>query len=150
MSTLNAAEVAETLAAETRIPFRSCYRIVGDAVSLCPAAGELTRATINRVLRAHWPALRSEGIVSLSHPYQFPADLWRQLENPLGLIERRGQTGSPKPARLMDSLAGLRKALAGAQRRAAARRRALDRARHMLDKSIAEILARPRGRPRGR
>jgi argininosuccinate lyase len=144
---LNAAEVAEALAAETRIPFRSCYRIVGDAVSRCPAAGELTRAIINGVLRAHWPVLRSEGIVSSSRPYQFPADLWRQLENPLGLIERREQTGSPKPARLTASIAGLRKALTGAQRRAAARRRALDRAQRLLDKSIAEILPGSTGIP---
>jgi len=51
---MNAAEVAEALAARTRLPFRDCYRVVAEAVAACESAGTLRREALNGVLRRRW------------------------------------------------------------------------------------------------
>ncbi len=172
---MNAAEVAEALAAAARIPFRACYKLVAEAVARDETQGRLTRNTINALLAERWKELVAEigkesaageptparkaaqakktagsadgssggGEVSLdpAHPFQFDAELWSTLDDPLALIQHRDQLGSPHPRRLQQALEALRTDTAAARQRIESRQRTLTQAREMLENEIRKTSA---------
>ncbi|MEQ8822370.1 MAG: argininosuccinate lyase [Sumerlaeia bacterium] len=88
---LNATDVADFLARSRKLPFRSCYRVVGAAVKASEAEGELTLEALNDALAEVAPDAR-------------PLELeeWLGLSEPERLLSQRTQTGGPHP----DAVAG--------------------------------------------
>ncbi len=138
---MNAAETAEALAAAARLPFRACYRVVAEAVERCEAAGRLTREAVNAVLSERWGEFSREETGGAASPFQIDTALWKTLDDPLELVRRRNQTGSPHPDRMKASLETLRAELTAARERLDSRRRALDHAREALDQEIKALLS---------
>lgn len=93
---LNATDVADLLARTRGLPFRDCYRVLGEAVVACEAKGRLDRETVNAKLAA-----LGTGAAPLT------AEEMRVLEDPVLLLEQRGQSGSPNPARTLETIAEL-------------------------------------------
>lgn len=84
---MNAVDIADWLAREHKLPFRSCYRVLGDAVKRAQAEGYelLTYEALSG-------ALTRAGIeIEIS-----PDDL-AELNDPDRLIARRQHTGAPSP-----------------------------------------------------
>lgn len=82
---LEAAEWADAIAQESRLPFREVYSAIAMAVDECRETGQLTRDAINQALR----------LKKLN--YQVSEKTAGQLSSPEVLLERRSSLGSPKP-----------------------------------------------------
>ncbi len=95
---LNATDVADFLSSKRNLPFRTCYRLLGEITKACEDAGEIQLHTVNTVLDR-------EGIDQISDGE------WEKLENPRLLLELRDQTGNPAPKRVKESLKLLRREL---------------------------------------
>ncbi len=139
---MNATDVAEALAASSRLPFRASYRILGEAVARCEASGRLDRETLNRVLAASWPALSKEGLAPAGGaPLQFSADLWAEIEEPLSLLRRRRHVGSPAPENVKAQLQKLRRDFEGHFQNFILMFEKFDaKARQRLEKEISDLL----------
>ncbi len=88
---LNATDVADYLARSRRIPFRSCYKVIGAVVRECDAAGRILPEKLNAELSA-------QGI------QPFSAAEWSRLEDPAALLLMRSQAGNPDPAQTARSI----------------------------------------------
>lgn len=107
---LNATDVADFLARTRGVPFRDCYRVLGRAVRACEATGVLTGEAINAHLRE-----LDAGVAPVTD-----AEM-RTLEDPKLLVATRGQTGSPHPDRVRESVERIRTESAAAAATAASR-----------------------------
>ena len=101
---LEAAEWADAIAQESRLPFRQVYRAIGIAVDNARAKGRLSREIVNA-------ALRECGVA-----YRVSASLSKRFDSPEQLIAARKTLGSPNPGKveelihwLQDDLSTLRK-----------------------------------------
>ncbi|MCC7392769.1 argininosuccinate lyase [Candidatus Sumerlaeota bacterium] len=89
---LNATDVADHLSSKRGVPFRVCYRVIGEVVRECDAAGAIQLPVLNA-------ALKNQGIAELS------AEEWQGLENPELLLAARTQPGNPAPTETGKSIA---------------------------------------------
>lgn len=155
---MNAAEVSEALAAESGLPFRACYRVVGEAVARCEKQGELQRDVLNAVMRERWAEIaesmeQKNGVQAKNKAratpkaktkkraaFQIDAKLWKTLDDPLELTRRRDQTGSPHPARMAALLSQLESETQSARARLAERRALLDNAANALEKEARALV----------
>lgn len=101
---LEAAEWADAIAQESRLPFRQVYRAIGIAVDNARAVGRLSRAVVNAALQ------------ECEVKYRVSASLAKRFDSPEQLIAARQTTGSPNPAKveelihsLQDDLSAMRK-----------------------------------------
>ena len=83
---LNATDVADYLARTRELPFRECYRLLGQAVAACETAGRLDRESLNAALKAQQPNAKP-----------LSGDEWNQFDDPVKLLSLRNQAGSPNP-----------------------------------------------------
>ncbi|MCC6546709.1 argininosuccinate lyase [Candidatus Sumerlaeota bacterium] len=89
---LNATDVADHLSGKRGVPFRVCYRVIGEVVRECDAQGAIQLSVLNE-------ALTKVGIAQLS------AEEWRMLEDPEALLAHRTQAGNPAPTETGNSIA---------------------------------------------
>lgn len=85
---LEAAEWADAIAQESRLPFRQVYRAIGIAVDNARAKGRLSREIVNA-------ALRECGVA-----YRVSASLAKRFDSPEQLIAARKTLGSPNPEKV--------------------------------------------------
>ncbi|MDX2174973.1 MAG: argininosuccinate lyase [Candidatus Sumerlaeia bacterium] len=91
---LEAADLADRISSRDRLPFRTVYKFVGEAVRRCDPAGRFDRASIDAVLAESGVApLRDED--------------WAWLCDPDALVASRDQHGSPAPKRVLESVDAL-------------------------------------------
>jgi argininosuccinate lyase len=93
---LEATDIADHLARTRNLPFRSCYRVLGAAVTTCEESGRLTRDALNSSLAKVAP-----DVIPLS------GDEMAVFGDPMALVKQRIQPGGPHPDRLRESLTAL-------------------------------------------
>jgi argininosuccinate lyase len=82
---LNAVEVADHLSRKAGLDFRSCYKVMGQAVESCRKGGELTREAVQA-------ALADNNI-----DYTLEETDWATLSDPIKLLSTRQTSGSAAP-----------------------------------------------------
>jgi argininosuccinate lyase len=92
---LEAAEWADAIAQESKLPFRQLYAALGKAVDIARKSGRLTRALVNKAL--------TEGGIA----YQVSAELAERFEAPEILVQSRRTQGSPEPSLLEEHIESL-------------------------------------------
>ncbi len=88
---LNATDVADYLARSRKLPFRTCYKIIGATVRDCEAEGAMVREKLNK-------RLAEEGLE------EFSAEEFAPFDDPKGLLLGRKQTGNPHPEETLKSI----------------------------------------------
>lgn len=92
---LNATDLADLLAHGRGLPFRRCYKIVGELTVACAAAGRFDRDAVDR-------ALAGEGLALLTDAE------WHRLGDVDGLLASRSQPGNPEPTQTRHDIEVLR------------------------------------------
>ncbi|GAB4314442.1 MAG: argininosuccinate lyase [Candidatus Sumerlaeia bacterium] len=126
---LEAADLANYLAQNQGLPFRTAYRVIGRAVQRSLKAGRLSRAAVNR-------ALREEGLEG-----RLSAQEWKQLDSPEFLVAHKTHIGGPAPTAVEAELISLRELLKRKRLAFERHQRRLDAARARLNKIVRQILA---------
>ncbi len=103
---LEAAEWADAIAQESRLPFRQVYRAIGIAVDNARGVGRLSRGVVN-------DALQECGV-----KYRVSAALAKRFDSPEQLLAARKTVGSPNPARVEELIHSLQQDLSALRKRA--------------------------------
>jgi argininosuccinate lyase len=112
---LNATDFADMISAMRGVTFRDAYRLVGEAVRRCEAAGELTGEGVDT-------AMRAAKLAPLTNAE------FAQLNDPVALLASRDLDGAPAPNRTKESIIAMRTAIRTDARGVAKSRTAQDRA----------------------
>ncbi len=90
---MNATDVADYLSSTRNLPFRDCYRVLGQAVVACEKNGKLDRQAINVELAKLDGEFKPLTVEEMA-----------RFENPVLLVGLRSQTGSPNPEKVLESV----------------------------------------------
>jgi len=101
---LDAAEWADAIAQNSKLPFRDVYKAIGMAVNKSRKAGRLSLPAINQALK------------DCSLDYKVGPKLASRFKSPEDLIGARFTVGSPNPDRVMENIENLSGELSGLMR----------------------------------
>jgi argininosuccinate lyase len=126
---MNSVELADMIARDHGVDFRTCYKIVGRAVKDCDEEGELTLAAVQAQIAA------------LGLEIEIGEDQWAALSDPMSIVNMRRSDGSPAIEKLSEAIEQLREQLSAARRSQHERASRIQRALHTLRKIAHEIEA---------
>lgn len=122
---VNAVDVADALARQTKLSFREAYKIISRAVRECEARGFLDDETVARLCRDQLQEIPRSSITC----------------DPISVVEQKNHVGGPAPEAVDANLERLTADARALAKEFALRRRNLNRAKDYLEKAVSRLKA---------